>query len=98
MKVIERDTRQQNGSELWVIERKKRKTASVVGSVAKMKQSTKRAKKMESMLYSKFRGTAATRYGVEMENEARRDYVTHQLKRGHIVQTMRTGLVISSHK
>ena len=35
---IERDTRQQRDSELWMIERTKRITASRVGGIAKMKK------------------------------------------------------------
>ena len=42
---IERETREQHGSELWRTERKKRITASVVGSITKMKQTTKHGKK-----------------------------------------------------
>ena len=92
---IEKETREQHGSELWKIERKKRITASVVGDIAKMKQTTKRGKKVESILYSTFKGTMATRYGIEMESEARKQYIAYQIRRGHAVQTSRTGLVIS---
>ena len=92
---IERDTREQYGSELWKMERKMRITASAVGSIAKMRQTTKRGKKVESILYSTFKGTVATRYGTEMESEARKDYIHYQTRRGHAVQTSRTGLVIS---
>ena len=60
-----------------------------------MRQTTKRGKKVESILYSTFKGTVATRHGIEMESEARKDYVHYQMKRGHAVQTSRTGLVIS---
>ena len=68
--------------------------ASAVGSIAKMRQTTKCGKKL-SILYSTFKGTVATRYGPEMESEARKDYIHHQMRRGHAVQTSRTWLVIS---
>ena len=54
------------------------------------------AKKVEPILYSTFKGTAATRYGVEMESEARKQYIDYQTRRGYPVQTLRTGLVIST--
>ena len=44
---IERDTRAQNESEYWMTERRKRLTASRVGSVAKMKRTTKRSSKVQ---------------------------------------------------
>ena len=77
---IETDTRKQYGSKLWKMERKMRITASAVGSIAKMRQTTKLGKKFESILYSIFRGTVATRYGPEMESEARKDYIHYQMR------------------
>lgn len=61
---IEEETRDQIDNEQW---RRKRITASMVGGIAKMKQTTKRSKKVESLLYSTFRGSQATRYGTLME-------------------------------
>ena len=40
---LEGDAREQNESELWMTERRKRLTASRIGSVAKMKRTTKRS-------------------------------------------------------
>lgn len=68
---IERDTWQQRESELWMIERTKRITASRVGGIVKMKKTTKRSRKLEEFLYSKFRGNEATSYGTNMEETAR---------------------------
>ena len=68
---IERDTRDQGESELWRKERSKRITASVVGGICKMQIKTKRSKKVEALLYSKFRGNQATKYGRDMEPVAR---------------------------
>ena len=70
---IEESTRQQstaddsNARELWYAERKKRITASVVGGIAKMKSSTKRAKKVQELLYNKFHGNSSTMFGVAKE-------------------------------
>ena len=60
-----------------------------------MRRSTKRSKKVESMLYSEFRGSQATRYGTVMEEVSRKEYQTYQQQRGHNLSTFRTGLVIS---
>ena len=68
-KLIERQTRNKADDELWKSERRRRITASVVGSVAKMKASTKRSKKVAALLYSSFRGNVATCYGLTMESE-----------------------------
>ena len=48
-------------------ERRKRITASNVGSIAKMRKTTKRCNKVKSLLYSSFRGNQATQYGVDNE-------------------------------
>ena len=61
------DTVTQGQSELWRRERKLRLTASAIGSVVKMKATTKRSKKVEALLYSRFRGTKATMYGTQLE-------------------------------
>ena len=71
-------------------------TASRVGTLAKMKKTTKRSKKVEEMLYNKFRGSQATRYGTLMEDTSRIEYQTYQKEQGHTPRTIRTGLVISS--
>ena len=81
--IIAANTVTQGRSEQWANERKKRLTASVVGSIIKMKSSTKRCKKVESLLYSKFSGNKATMYGIEKEPEARNIYVEYQDNNGH---------------
>ena len=93
---IERSTKSQSDSAMWMEERKKRVTASKVGGIAKMRPGTKRAKKVEDMLYTRFSGSAATRYGVLMEEETRKQYVTYQQQHGHPgLQTEQAGLCIS---
>jgi len=76
-KEIERSTRGQAESEQWMVERRKRLTASKVGSIAKMRKTTKRSSKVQNLLYSSFRGNEATRYGVATEEKARQDYITY---------------------
>ena len=78
-------------------EQRKRITASNVGSVAKMKASTKRAKKVEQLLYSRFTGSKATRYGCTMEEVALREYTAYQQQHGHPgLKTEPVGLCIST--
>ena len=43
MERIEQNTKEQSGSDLWMTERRKRITASVVGGIAKMQKKTKRS-------------------------------------------------------
>ena len=47
-----------------------------------MRSTTKRTKKVENLLYKKFRGNAATQYGTAMEETAKRE-LTYQLHHGH---------------
>ncbi len=94
-KEIERCTRDQAEDEYWRSERRKRITASSAGGVAKMKESTKRGKKVQALLYSKFHGNAATCYGSRMESTAIDEYIEHQ-KNGHPNLTVEAcGLFIS---
>ncbi len=53
---IEEATRDQAGNDRWKQERRKRRTASRVGGITKMRKTTKRANKVKYILYSKFRG------------------------------------------
>ena len=62
----------------------------------KMKKTAKRSRKVEEILYSKFKGNQATRYGTNMEDTARQQYVTYQNQKGRMgLGTHRVGLVIS---
>lgn len=93
---IEKDTRDQADSPEWLIERRNRITSSVVGGIAKMRHTTKRAKKVESLLYTKFRGNSATRYGTEMEETAKQEYEAFQQQHGHLGLTVeKCGLCVS---
>ncbi|KAJ8882123.1 hypothetical protein PR048_018611 [Dryococelus australis] len=64
----------QSDSLLWKAERFKRLTASHFGTICKMKKSTKRGKSVVNILYIRFSGTAATRYGLENERNAVEDF------------------------
>ena len=92
---IERETRDQHASDSWERERRVRITASKAGKLAKMRTTTSRSKKVEEMLYSKFKGNKATRYGTLMENTSRLEYRRYQTQKGHKLTTVRTGLKIS---
>ena len=81
--LIEEQTREQSNSSFWAEERTKRITASRVGSIAKMKKTTKKSNKVKELLYSTFRGNKATMYGTLMEDKAREDYIAYQHKENH---------------
>ena len=93
---IEQKTRDQADSRVWFSERRKRLTASVAGSIVKMRQTTKKAKKVESLLYSKFKGNEATNYGKVSEEKAKVHYQTYQRQHGHSCLTVNScGLFVS---
>lgn len=58
-----------------------------------MRRTTLRSKRVEEMLYSKFRGNKATRYGTLMENTLREEYQRYKTQQGHKLTTVRTGLI-----
>ncbi len=80
---IELTTKNQADNQQWILERRLRVTASRIGSIVKMKKTTKKSKKVEELLYSTFRGNAATRYGSAKETESIEEYITFQRMRGH---------------
>ena len=97
IEAIEQETKDQSESETWMKERAKRCTASRVGSILKMRKTTKRSKKVEEIVYSRFRGNRATHYGKSTEDIARHQYVAYQHQNGHAgLQAIRTGLVVST--
>ena len=93
---LEEETREQSGSEVWITERMKRITASRVGGILKMKKTTRRSKKVEGILYSKFKGNQATMYGTNMEETTRQQYTAFHHQMGHEgLKTSRAGLVVN---
>ena len=61
-----------------MVERRKRLTASNVGSIAKMRKTTKRSNQVKGLLYCSFRGNVATLYGITTEEKARQACITYQ--------------------
>lgn len=92
-KVIEYDTRQQSDCAQWLVERRQ---ASNVGSIAKMRATTKKGNRVKELLYSSFRGNEATRYGSLKEPETLQQYLTHQQRNGHLdLKVEACGLFVS---
>ena len=56
-----------------------------------MKGMMKRSKKVEEILYSKFRGNEAMRCGTSMEETARQQYVTYQQQKSPTKRQKRVG-------
>ena len=93
---IEEATRDQAGSYLWKKKRMKRITASKVGSITKIKKTTKRSNRVKEILYHTFHGNEATRYGILMEDVARMDYITYQReKKSSTMSVTNCGLFVS---
>ena len=93
---IERQTVDQADSDKWKTERRRRITASNAGSIAKMRVTTKKGKKVEQLLHSKFKGNTATRYGADMEEKACKQYKTYMTQTGHPnLTTEACGLFVS---
>ena len=80
MECIEQD---HGDSDRWMAERRARITASVVGGIAKMQKKTKRSTQVKNMLYSKFEGSGATRYGSLKEGAACHQYIHCQQQHGY---------------
>ena len=61
-----------------------------------MRKTTRRSKKVEELLYSRFKGNRATLYGPSKEDITRQQYITYQQQNGHFgLETQQSGLVIS---
>ena len=93
--LIEEQSREQSNCSLWAEDLTERITASRVGSIARMKKTTKMGNKYE-LLYSTFRGNKATMYGILIEDKTREDYLAYQHKENHPALTItKYGLVVS---
>ena len=76
--------------------KKLRITASNTGTIAKMRNSTSKSKKVQQLLYTNFRGNEATRHGIEKEDDTRDMYIANQRRNGHPELTVKpSGLCIS---
>ena len=101
-KDIEIMTRQQGTDEtsanIWLAERRKRITASNVGAIVKRKKTTKVGNKVKQLLYSTFKGSAATRWGTLQEPESQSRYIQLKAPVSPDISVTTSGLVIcSSH-
>ena len=99
-KDIEMMTRQQGTDEtsanIWLAERRKRITSSNVGLVAKRKTSTKVGNKVKQLLYTTFKGSAATRWGTHQEAESCSRYIQQKQLVSPDISVSSSGLVICS--
>jgi len=93
-------TRQQgtddNSSNVWLAERRKRITSSNTGRIAKRRSSTKVANTVKQLLYSSFRGTAATQWGTLQELMARSLYKERRQSLSPNLSITVSGLVIDT--
>ena len=60
-----------NSLQVWLAERRKRITSSNVGSIAKMRTTTK----VKKLLYSKFEGNTVTKWGILQEESTNSKYL-----------------------
>ena len=79
---------------LWLTERRKRITSSVMGTIAKHRTTTKVASLVKTLLYNYFRGNAATQYGHDQEAHTRDIYRQTKRTSSPGIWTQPSGLVI----
>ena len=79
----------------WLAERRCRITASNTGSIAKRRSTTKVASTLKQLLYTKFTGNTATRWGILQERSTNEQYLKSKQKESPNISTTSTGLVIS---
>lgn len=80
---IEQHTLRQSEDSLWHHQRRLRLTASNFGKVVKRRSTTAVGNLVKSLLYSKGLSTEATRWGINHEDEAKRQYLEHLCMNGH---------------
>ena len=79
----------------WLAERRCRITASNAGSIAKRRPTTKVASTVKQLLYTKFTGNTATRWGILQESLTNEQYLKCKQTESPDISTTSTGLVIS---
>ena len=84
-----------NSLQVWLAERRKRITASNIGSIAKRRASTKVNSTVKKLLYSKFEGNTATKWGNLQEESTNTKYLEEKQKTSSHITTCKSGLVIS---
>lgn len=80
---IERNTREQRLSSLWFSVRRYRITASMFGAVLSRRPETPPDSLVLRLIQPRSFSTAATRYGIENEQTALKEYITFQQAHGH---------------
>ena len=85
-----------NSLQVWSAERRKRITASNVGKIAKRKPTTKVSSAVRQLLYTKFEGNTATRWGILQEETTKAKYLAEKQKTSPGIATSQSGLVIST--
>ena len=83
-----------NSLQVWLAERRKRITASNVGCIAKRRATTKVNSTVKKLLYTKFEGNTATKWGILQEESTNTRYLEEKRKSPEI-STSQSGLVIS---
>lgn len=90
---LQQNTVGQSENKLWAVERRKRLTASNFGQICKLRKTTSVAGLLKSLLYSQFKGTLATNYGREKEDEAIQQFIEETG-----LQVSKCGLFVDKHK
>ena len=81
----------------WKAERRKRLTSSMMGQIARRRSSTKVAKLVKTLLYSSFKGNAATSWGITQESCSKKQYLSKVRAESSSITVSPSGLVISIH-
>ena len=84
-----------NSLQVWLAERRKRITSSNVGSISKMRTTTKVNSTVKKLRYSKFEGNTATKWGILQEESTNSKYLEEKRKTSPDITTCQSGLVIS---
>ena len=80
---MEQNTRKQRQSSLWYSVRRYRITSSIFGSILSRRDSTPPDSLVLRIIQPRSFSTAATKYGIEKEAVAVKEYVSHQHSYGH---------------
>ena len=91
---IEKTSRSQFLSGVWHGERHKRLTTCNFGEIIQRRPATKVTKFVKRLLYTEFRGTSYTRYGIQEENATLLEYEIEKSSNGSAVKVKKAGLHI----
>ena len=83
---------------IWKAERRLRITSSIAGTIAKRRPTTQVGTSVRSLLYSKFSGNQATRWGLSQEKATAQQYIQWKAQHGSPCVSVYTecGLVIAT--